>query len=95
MLEVRASRSSLGFFERRRPFDFQPALDAGSAAGGVTLSDYPNVSKVTGALISLKMATLMELQTFYSVEDAYNMLEIAIVDAHNTRLLREAAERQK
>jgi hypothetical protein len=41
------------------------------------------------------MATLMELQTFYSVEDAYNMLEIAIVDAHNTRLLREAAERQK
>lgn len=32
------------------------------------------------------MATLNELQTVYGIEDAYVMLEIIIVDAHNKHL---------
>lgn len=36
-----------------------------------------------GVLVSRRLATLKELQTFYSLEDAYNMLEIIMVDNHN------------
>jgi hypothetical protein len=35
------------------------------------------------------MATLHELQTVYGVQDAYNMLEIAVVDNYNAALARE------
>lgn len=31
------------------------------------------------------MATLAELQTVYSLEDAWDMLEIITVDSHNQR----------
>lgn len=34
-------------------------------------------------LISRRMATLHELDTVYGVRDAYRLLEIATVDAHN------------
>ena len=36
-------------------------------------------------MISTRMATLYELQTVYSIEDAYDLLEIAMVDANNSR----------
>lgn len=32
------------------------------------------------------MATLHDLQTVYSVEDCYDMIEIALVDAHNRKI---------
>lgn len=41
------------------------------------------------AIINNKLATLHELQTVYSIEDAYNILEVLIVDNHNTRVARE------
>lgn len=31
------------------------------------------------------MATLQELQTVYSLEDAWDMLEIITIDSHNQR----------
>lgn len=34
------------------------------------------------------MATLHELGTVYGVEDCYDMLEVAAVDAHNRALMR-------
>ena len=34
-------------------------------------------------ICSRKLATLQELQTIYSLEDAYDMLEIIAVDNHN------------
>ena len=37
------------------------------------------------------MATLHELQTVYSVEDVYLMLEIMTTDSHNSHLAAEAA----
>jgi hypothetical protein len=33
------------------------------------------------------MATLLELQTVYGLEDVYDMLEVLEVDAHNRRVL--------
>lgn len=47
------------------------------------LADYPNVSGVIGALISEKYATLYELQTVYSLEDAYNMADVIKVNNYN------------
>jgi len=38
-----------------------------------------------GILISNRIATLHELETVYGVEDAHNLLEIILVDAHNSR----------
>ena len=40
-------------------------------------------------LISLDKATLAELDTVYSTEDVYLMLEVLLVDAHNRRLTDE------
>lgn len=36
-------------------------------------------------------ATLKECQEFYSVEDAYDMLEVISVDAHNRRVVEARA----
>lgn len=43
-------------------------------------------------MISLRMATLAELDTIYGMEDVYDMLEIATVDAHNRRILNKTRE---
>jgi len=37
--------------------------------------------------LSLKAATLHEMQTVYGLEDVYDMLEVAMVDAHNQRTM--------
>lgn len=46
-----------------------------------------NVPRISGAVISMRMATMYELETVYGLEDAYNLVEIAVVDAHNRKLL--------
>lgn len=38
------------------------------------------------------MATLHELDTVYGVEDVYDMLEVASIDAHNQRVLNKRAQ---
>ncbi len=38
-------------------------------------------------MISAGKATLHELDTVYSVEDVYGMLEVLAVDAHNQRVM--------
>lgn len=37
--------------------------------------------------MSLPGITLRDLQTFYSVEDVYDMLEVAAVNAHNHEVM--------
>lgn len=49
--------------------------------------DYVNVPSIIGTLVSSKVATLHELDTVYGVEDAYKLLEVLAVDAHNLRVL--------
>ncbi len=44
-----------------------------------------------GVLVSAKMATLHELQTIYSMKDAYDMLEILYVDNQNQQIANRKA----
>lgn len=37
-------------------------------------------------MISAQLASLHELQTVYGLSDLYDLLEIALTDAHNARL---------
>ncbi len=39
-------------------------------------------------LVSRRMATLHELETVYGVQDAYDMLEVVMVDDYNQALIR-------
>ncbi len=45
-----------------------------------------NVPAVIGAVISSGKASLVELDTVLSVEDAYMLLEITAVDSYNRQL---------
>lgn len=47
------------------------------------LIGYENTPPLIGALVSGKLATLWELQSVYGIMDAYNLLEVQTVDAHN------------
>ena len=46
---------------------------------------YPNVPQTIGAVISSRLATMVELDTVLGVEDLCNMLEVIAVDAINNR----------
>jgi hypothetical protein len=46
-------------------------------------------------VISSGTATLHELDSVYSLKDAYNLLEIAEVNAHNRRVIDQAAQRRQ
>jgi len=43
------------------------------------------VPAIIAVLVSRRMATLHELQTVYGVEDAYNMMEIIMIDDYNNQ----------
>jgi hypothetical protein len=46
-------------------------------------------------VVSSGKATLKELQTFYGLEDLYNLLEVITVDADNQKKLMERAEKHR
>jgi len=56
--------------------------------------EYANVSRTVGMILSHKAATLHEMQTVYSLEDVYDMIEVLMVDNHNQEVLQKAAERR-
>lgn len=43
-----------------------------------------------GMIISKRLATLKELNTFYGIEDVLNMMEIITIDAYNEHQLRSS-----
>jgi len=45
------------------------------------------VSAAIGAVVSSRLATLAELDSVYSVEDMYDLLEVLAVDAYNRALI--------
>ncbi|WP_237713058.1 transglycosylase [Serratia sp. M24T3] len=49
--------------------------------------EYTNISITIASVVSSKLATLYECQTVYCLEDVYDLLEIASVDNHNTKIL--------
>lgn len=48
------------------------------------------MTNLIGFLVDSKMATLIELQTVYSLEDAIDLAEIYQVNAYNRAKLNEA-----
>lgn len=44
------------------------------------------MSKAIGMVVSRRLATLHELDTVYGIEDMWNLIEVAVVDAHNASL---------
>lgn len=59
-------------------------------AGSGGLTSYANLPPIVGMVVSSRHASLHELQSVYGVEDLYNLAELIIVDAHNSRVLSEA-----
>lgn len=45
--------------------------------------DYQNIDGLIGALVSNRMATLAELKTIYTLEDAMDMYEAFIIPRYN------------
>lgn len=78
-----------GFFFGRRPID----LGNDVSGAGYGLADYVNVPAIIGAAVSSGKATLHELDTVYSLEDVYDMLEISTIDAHNRRIMIDRANK--
>lgn len=58
----------------------------------ITCVDYKNIDGFIGAIVESGKATLHELKTIYSLEDAFDMWEIIIVNRYNEYL---AVENQK
>jgi hypothetical protein len=56
------------------------------------LVEYVNIPRPIGAVVSARMATLVECDTVYSAEDIYLILEVMQIDGHNRRMARKAAE---
>lgn len=52
------------------------------------VEQYPNVSGLIGSVISTGKATLHELNTIYGIEDCYDLIEIAVIDARNAKAAR-------
>jgi hypothetical protein len=44
------------------------------------------VPRTIGAVVSSRLASLVELDTVLGVEDLYALLEVISVDAHNQRI---------
>lgn len=77
-----------GFSDSRKPIDIHD-LDLATGVK-VKLLHYPNVSRMIGLIVSSGKATLHELDTVYSIEDAYDLLEISIIDSQNRRNMEKA-----
>jgi hypothetical protein len=69
------------FFSRRRPL----GITRQHTGGGKAQVEYANVSKIIGVIVGRRLATLLELQTVYGIEDAHNLLEVIAIDAANER----------
>jgi hypothetical protein len=60
-----------------------------------SLVEYANVSNLVGVLVGEKLATLHQLQTVYSLEDAFNLLEILTVQNYNQWAVRDHEETKR
>ena len=76
------------FFRERRPLQFLRSVRRDSPN-----VDYPNVDGFIGAIISEKQATLRELKTIISLEEAFDIWEVIMVNRYNEYMA--AKERKK
>ena len=78
------------FFRERRPLRLPKRRDA--PAG---IADYPNVHPLTALVLGRGMATLRDLQEFYSYADALDMAEVIMVNNYNEDLYYEQASKKR
>jgi hypothetical protein len=71
-----------GFSVGRRHIDVHDLSPPGPSA---KLLRYPNVPQIIGLIVANDRATFNELQTVYGWEDAYDLLEIIIIDSQNRK----------
>lgn len=57
------------------------------------MADYANIPPLTGRLVSAGIATLHELRTVYSLEDAYLLDEVLTVRNYHTWLANKESSR--
>ena len=101
-LAVRSAQGQLSeFFQgspkegarRRKPIP-RKILRSGNSQNAAQLAEYPNVSGLIGTIITHKLATLYELQTIYSYEDALDMYEVICVNNYNERQILKHQQKQ-
>lgn len=78
--------SANGFSAGRKAIDIHK-LSIVASGPRPELLDYPNIPRLIGVIVSNGRATLHELDTVYGWEDAYDLLEIIVVDNNNRALL--------
>ena len=79
--------TSRGFFRSRCKLDIGKRYSGGESS---KFKEYKNIPPIIGVLVSRKLATLTELQTVYGVQDAYDLLEIVMIDDYNREVANEA-----
>lgn len=63
---------------------------------GIAPKEYQNINGLIGVLIANRVATLQELRTIYSLEDAMNMYEAIIIPKFNEwRAAKHAANKTR
>lgn len=78
----------MGFSKPRQGLNLTfPCLDNNN----IKLESYKNVSSLIGMIVSKRLATLHELDTIYSFEDALDLYEIIYVDSYNQAIECEAS----
>lgn len=56
------------------------------------LVKYENVPSTIATVVSSKLATLYELDTFYGTEDLWRLLEINTVESYNQMVINRSQE---
>lgn len=56
--------------------------------------DYQNIDGLIGTLVANRIATLIELKTIYSLEDAMDMYEAYIIPRYNEWKVMKQAEQK-
>ena len=91
MAQIGGNQITFGFLSGRRNLE----IDFGDH-GAATLAEYANVPASIASALSMDrpVVTLRDLQTDYSVEDLYDLLEVYMVNKHNERVVMEMMKRQ-
>lgn len=78
------------FFQRRASLN----LRGWSRPDNDTSIDFPNVDQLIGSIVAAKFATLHELKSVYTLEDAYDLFEIIAVTRYNEWRAVDAANKR-
>lgn len=78
------------FFRERQGLGFLRGYSSESPS-----VDYQNIDGLCGAIIADGKATLHELRTVYTLEDAFDMFEVIAVTRYNEHLAMQHAQKKR